>query len=156
VNNTRQVESRRKSTVTQRGGSKKHRISFQLSRQEQYIRREIILLYGVEEAKYDADDGEKILFSVADKFKIDLHANDVQGGHRRGPNKGNKKIPFLLIARFVSCKKETSSLQTNKISKYQTKTERLCLRRPYSSQAPRKKGAAGAPHDRTHMSLGGP
>ena len=35
---------------------------FQLDRQEQYIRRENILIYGVEENKEDNDDGEKVLF----------------------------------------------------------------------------------------------
>ena len=34
----------------------------QLDRQEQYIRRENILIYGVEENKEDNDDGEKVFF----------------------------------------------------------------------------------------------
>jgi len=33
---------------------------FQLDRQEQYIRRENILIYGLEENKEDNDDGEKV------------------------------------------------------------------------------------------------
>ena len=36
---------------------------FHLDRQEQYIRREnILLIYGAEENKEDNDDGEKVLF----------------------------------------------------------------------------------------------
>ena len=37
---------------------------FRLDRQEQYIRRENILLYGLEENKEDNDDGEKVLFKI--------------------------------------------------------------------------------------------
>ena len=36
--------------------------AFHLDRQEQYIRRENILIYGAEENKEDNDDGEKVLF----------------------------------------------------------------------------------------------
>jgi len=37
-------------------------IVFQLDRQEQYIRRENILIYGAEQNKEDNDDDEKVLF----------------------------------------------------------------------------------------------
>jgi len=37
---------------------------FQLDRQEQYSRRENILIYGVEENKEDDDDGEKVVFKI--------------------------------------------------------------------------------------------
>jgi len=40
-------------------------IVFQLDRQEQCIRRENILIYGVKEDKEDNDDGEKVLFKIA-------------------------------------------------------------------------------------------
>jgi len=46
-------------------------IVVQLDRQEQYIRSENILIYGVEEDK-DNDDGKKILFKIADELEIDL------------------------------------------------------------------------------------
>ena len=48
---------------------------FQLDRQEQYIRRENILIYGVEENKEYKDDGEKVLFKMADELEIDLKGN---------------------------------------------------------------------------------
>jgi len=51
---------------------------FQLDRQEQYIRRENILIYGVEENKEDNDDGEKILFKIEDELEIDLEDNEIQ------------------------------------------------------------------------------
>jgi len=35
---------------------------FHLDRQEQYIRENILLIYGAEENKEDNDDGEKVLF----------------------------------------------------------------------------------------------
>jgi len=41
---------------------------FQLDRQKQHIRRENILIYGVEENKEDNDDGEKVLFKLTDEF----------------------------------------------------------------------------------------
>jgi len=41
---------------------KTHLIVFQLDRQEQFIRRENILIYGIEEEKEDNDNGEKVLF----------------------------------------------------------------------------------------------
>jgi len=54
-----------------------------LDRQEQYIRRENILIYGVEENKEDNDDGEKVLFKIADELEIDLKGNELQGVHRQ-------------------------------------------------------------------------
>ena len=51
---------------------------FQLDRQDQYIRRENILIYGIEENKEDNDDGEKVLFKLADELQIDLEDNEIQ------------------------------------------------------------------------------
>jgi len=48
---------------------------FQLDRREQYI-IENILVYRVEENK-DNDDGEKVLFKIADELKIDLEDNEI-------------------------------------------------------------------------------
>ena len=42
---------------------------FQLDRQDQYIRRENILIYGVEENKEDNDDGEKVLLKMQMSWK---------------------------------------------------------------------------------------
>jgi len=49
---------------------------FQLDGQDQYIRRENILIYGVEENKEDNDDGEKVLFKIANELEIDLEDNE--------------------------------------------------------------------------------
>jgi len=54
---------------------------FQLDRQEQYIRRENILIYGVEENKEDKDDGENVLFKIAHELQIDLEDNEIQRVH---------------------------------------------------------------------------
>ena len=54
---------------------------FQLDRQDQCIRRENILIYGVEENKEDNDDGEKVLFKIADELEIDLEDNEIQRVH---------------------------------------------------------------------------
>ena len=96
---------------------------FQLDRQEQYIRRENILIYGLEENKEDNDDGEKVLFKIADELEIDLKDNEVQRVHRPGQKRRNNENSHPIIARFVSYKKETSFLLTNgnsKISKEDT------------------------------------
>ena len=90
---------------------------FQLDRQEQYIWRENILIYGVEENKEDSDDGEKVLFKIADELEIDLEDNEVQSVHRLGQKRINNENPRPIIARFVSYKKQTSFLLTNGNSK---------------------------------------
>ena len=66
---------------------------FQLDRQEQYIRRENILIYGVEENKKDNDDGEKVLFKIADELEIDLEDNEIQRVHRLGQKRKNNENP---------------------------------------------------------------
>jgi len=78
-----------------------------------YIRRENILIYGAEEDKEDNDDGEKILFKIADELEIDLLVNDIQRAHRLGQKRRNKENPRPTIASFVSSKKRNEFL-TNK------------------------------------------
>jgi len=90
---------------------------FQRDRQEQYIRRENILIYGVEENIEDNDDGEKVLFKIADELEIDLEDNEIQRVDRIGQERRNNENPRPIIARFVSYKKETSFLLTNGNSK---------------------------------------
>jgi len=51
---------------------------------QQYTRREIILIYGIEENKEDKDDGEKVFFKLADELQIDLEDNEIQRVHRLG------------------------------------------------------------------------
>jgi len=64
---------------------------FQLDRQEQYFKREDILICGVEKNKEDNDDGEKVLFKIADELKIDLQDNEIQRVHRPGQKRRNKQ-----------------------------------------------------------------
>ena len=75
---------------------------FQIDRQEQYIRRENILIYGVEENKKDNDDGEKVLFKITDELQIDLEDNEIQRVHRLGQKRRNNENPRPIIAKFVS------------------------------------------------------
>jgi len=86
---------------------------FQLDRQEQYIRRENILNYGVEENKEDNDDGKKILFKIADDLEIDLEDDEIQRVHRLGQKRRNNENPRPIIARFLSYTKRNEFL-TNK------------------------------------------
>ena len=83
---------------------------FQLDRQEQYIRRKNILIYGVEENKEDNNDGEKVLFKIADELKIDLQDNEIQRVHRLGQKRRNNENPRPIFARFVSYKKRNKFL----------------------------------------------
>ena len=63
---------------------------FQLDRQDQYI-RENILIFGVEENKEYNDDGEKVLFKIADELQIDLEDNEIQRVHRLGQKRRNNE-----------------------------------------------------------------
>jgi len=85
---------------------------FQLDRQEQYI-RENILICGLEEDEEDNDDGEKVLFKIADELQIDLEDNAIQRVHRQGQKRRNNEKPRPIITRFVSYKKRNEFL-TNK------------------------------------------
>jgi len=87
-----------------------------LTRQEQYTRRENILIYGVED-KEDNDDGEKILFKIADELEIDLQVNDIQRVHRLGQKEETMRIHAQSLQDLCYTKKETSFLLTNGISK---------------------------------------
>ena len=70
------------------------------------LRRENILIYGVEEIKEDNDDGEKVLFKIADELEIDLEDNEI-----------TKKIHAQSLQDLCHRKKETSFLLTNGNSK---------------------------------------
>ena len=83
---------------------------FQLDRQEQYIRRENILIYGVEENKEDNDDGEKVLFKIADELEVNPEDNEIQRVHRLGQKRRNNENPRQIIARFVSSTKRNEFL----------------------------------------------
>ena len=89
-------------------------LAFQLDRQEQYIRRENILIYGVEEDKEDNNDREKVVFKIADELEIDLEDNEIRRVHRLGQKRRNNENPRPIIARFVSYKKRNEFL-TNKL-----------------------------------------
>ena len=89
-------------------------LAFQLDRQEQYVRRENILIYGIEENIEDNDDGEKVLFKLADELQIDLEDNEIQRVHRLGQKRSNNENPRPIVARFVSYKKR-NDFPTNKL-----------------------------------------
>jgi len=55
--------------------------------------RENILISGVEKDVENKDDGEKILFKIADELDIDLQNNDIQRVHRLGQTRPSKEQP---------------------------------------------------------------
>ena len=75
---------------------------------QQYPRPKIIRIYGITEAQFEADDGEKVIMEIAKELKIQLEDNDIQRAHRLGKRKksATKARPIIFIACFVSCKKE--------------------------------------------------
>ena len=82
-------------------------VVFQLERQQPI--RENILIHGVEENK-DNDDGEKVLFKIADELEFDLEDNEIQRVHRLGQKRRNNENPRPIFARFVSYKKRNKFL----------------------------------------------
>ena len=84
---------------------------------EQYNCRENIKIYGVPKFSWKKDDGEQILFKIADELGIDLNIWDIQQFHyldkkkpRNGCNgNGNfgKTTSSHIIVKFVSYKKRT-------------------------------------------------
>jgi len=64
----------------------------------------------VEENKEDNDDGERVLFKLADELQIDLENNEIQRVHRLGQKRRNNENPRPIIARFVSYKKRNEFL----------------------------------------------
>jgi len=78
-------------------------IVFQLDRQEQYI-RENIVIYGVED-KENSDDGAKVLIKLADELEINLQINNIQRVHWLGQKRRNNENPHPIIVRFASYKK---------------------------------------------------
>jgi len=106
------ISLKKKRTTTRWDGSENKSAGLPTWQQEQYIRRENILIYG-EENKEDNDDGEKVLFKIADELEIDLEDNEIQRVHRLGQKRRNNENPGPIIARFVSYKKRNEFL-TNK------------------------------------------
>ena len=90
---------------------------FQLDRQEQYIRRENILIYGVEENKEDNDDGEKVLFKLADGLEIYREDNEIQRVHQLGKKEETMRIHKQSLQELCHTKKEMNLLLTNENSK---------------------------------------
>ena len=90
---------------------------FQLDRHEQFIRRKNIPIYGVKENKEDNDDGEKVLFKIADELEIDLKDNEIQRVHRLGQKEETMKIHAQSLQDLCHTKKEMSFLLTNGNSK---------------------------------------
>jgi len=99
---------------------------FQLDRQEQYMRRENILIYGVEENKEDNDDGQTVLFKITDELEIDLKDNEIQRVHRLGQKIRNNENPRPIIARFVSHNKRNEFLTNKRELKYIEGRQHVC------------------------------
>ena len=81
---------------------------------EQYNRRENLRIYGVPDSNSRKDDGESVLFDIADKLGIELDEWDIQKAHRLGKkpkhNPNAQEVSTTrkarpIIARFVNYKK---------------------------------------------------
>ena len=86
---------------------------FKIDELEQYGCRENLKIHGVPESNSKADDGEWVLFKIAEELDIDLNERDIQRVHRVGKkpkltsnvNSQQKVKSRPIIARFVSYKK---------------------------------------------------
>ena len=78
---------------------------------EQYGKRENIRIHNVAESTSAKDDGEDVLFKVADALKIELADYDIQRVHRIGVKKTSRNAkPRPVIVRFVSYQKRNEFL----------------------------------------------
>ena len=66
--------------------------------QEQYLRRNCILVHGLEENKDEITD-DLVASFIKDKMVIDLSVNDIDGSHRIGKPSPQKRRP--IIVKFV-------------------------------------------------------
>ena len=58
--------------------------TFKIVELEQYGCRENLRIHGVPESNSKADDGEWVLFKIAEELDIDLNERDIQRAHRLG------------------------------------------------------------------------
>ena len=78
---------------------------------EQYGRRENIRIHNVAESTSAKDDGEDVLFKVADALKIELAEYDIQRVHRIGIKTTSRNAkPRPVIVQFVSYQKRNEFL----------------------------------------------
>ena len=57
---------------------------YKIDELEQYGRRENLRIHGVPESNSKADDGEWVLFIIAEELDIDFNERDIQRAHRLG------------------------------------------------------------------------
>ena len=87
---------------------------FRLDEFEQYGRRENIRIHGIPESNNSADDGEKILRTIAEELHIELNDLDIQRVHLPGRKKKSTQAkPRTTTARFVSYRKRNQFMYAN-------------------------------------------
>ena len=72
-----------------------------VDRQEQYSRRNCLLLHGIAEGERENTD-ELVSETLNEKMHIDLTPSDLDGTHRIGQKKASSKKPRAVITKFVS------------------------------------------------------
>ena len=72
-----------------------------VDRQEQYSRRNCLLLHGIAEGERENTD-ELVSETLNEKMHIDLTPSDLDGTHRIGQKKASSKKPRVAITKFVS------------------------------------------------------
>ena len=71
-----------------------------VDRQEQYSRRNCLLLHGIAEGERENTD-ELVSETLNEKMYIDLTPSDLDGTHRIGQKKASSKKPRAVITKFV-------------------------------------------------------
>ena len=71
-----------------------------VDRQEQYSRRNCLLLYGIAECERE-NTGDLVLETLYEKLHIDLNLSDLYRTHRVGQSKALSNKPRVVIIKFV-------------------------------------------------------
>ena len=87
-----------------------------VDRQEQYSRRDCLLLHGIAERERENID-ELILETLNEKMRIDLTSSDLDRTHRIGQRKAPSKKPRAVIIKFVSYNTRKFSFLNKKLLK---------------------------------------
>ena len=78
--------------------NKNGKIEQQIDRQEQYSRRNCLLIHGIEERRHEVTD-EVVIWTIKSEIDIDIDVKDIDGTHRIGAKSENKRR--LIIFKFA-------------------------------------------------------
>ena len=118
--------------------NKNGEIEQQIDRQEQYSRRNYLLIHGIEERRHEVTD-EVVIRTIKSEMDIDIDVKDIDRTHRIGAKSENKRRPITVkFGRYLERRKVFNSKKRLK-SKNLSITERLIKLRTRKLKAARDK-----------------